>query len=129
MVCHPEDLGGLGVLDLENFGRALRIRWPWNQWTGPERPWEGSELLCNDKDMALFWAATTVTIGNGMKTSFWFDMWLHALAPKDIVPSIFALANHKRETIFRELRDHHWIRSVHAISTTKQIRQFVDLWS
>lgn len=32
-VCRHKNLGGLGVLDLRRFGRALRLRWKWLDWT------------------------------------------------------------------------------------------------
>jgi hypothetical protein len=70
-VCRPKDLGGLGMMDLERFGCALRLRWPWLQWTDPQRTWAGSKLPCNEADMDLFRAAMKITIGNGESTSFW----------------------------------------------------------
>jgi hypothetical protein len=39
----PKSVGGLGVLDLERFSRALRLRWLWFQWTEPNRPWVGTD--------------------------------------------------------------------------------------
>jgi hypothetical protein len=29
MVCKPKDLGDMGVLDLDTFGRALSLWWLW----------------------------------------------------------------------------------------------------
>nr|ABA99967.1 retrotransposon protein, putative, LINE subclass [Oryza sativa Japonica Group] len=37
-VCRPKDLGGLGVMDLQQFASALRLRWLWNEWVAPEKP-------------------------------------------------------------------------------------------
>lgn len=32
MTCRPKIKGALGILDLEHFARALRLRWLWFQW-------------------------------------------------------------------------------------------------
>jgi hypothetical protein len=56
--------------NLESFGRALRLRCPWLQWTDPGRPWVGSKLPCDDKDMSLFYASTKITLGDGNKALF-----------------------------------------------------------
>jgi hypothetical protein len=69
-VCHPKNLGGLGILDLERSRRALRLRWLWLQWIDPQRPWLGSKLPINDTGLALFRASTKITLGNSDKASF-----------------------------------------------------------
>jgi hypothetical protein len=56
-------LGGLGILDLERFNRALRLRWQWRQW---QRRETSTQHPC-----------TTITIENGQHTKFWLDRWLH----------------------------------------------------
>ena len=68
--CLPTELGGLGILDLERFGRALRLLWLWYAWTNPEKPWAGSELPVDDTDRALFAAATRFQVHNGRKALF-----------------------------------------------------------
>jgi hypothetical protein len=58
-------MGGHEMPDLQRFGRALRLRWPWLQWADPEHPWAGSKLPYDDKDMDLFRASTKITISDG----------------------------------------------------------------
>ena len=58
-------MGGLGILDLEKFARALRLRWLWFEWTAPEKPWVGLETPNDDTDRELFNAATAVPLGMG----------------------------------------------------------------
>jgi hypothetical protein len=75
-VKRPKSLGGLGVLDLEKFSRALRLRWLWFEWTDRDRPWVGTEVPCNEEDKQLFRASTKMTIGNGTTAKFWESVWL-----------------------------------------------------
>ena len=64
-VNRPKDLGGLGVLDLDKFCRALRVRWLWQEWSADNKPWSGLEIPCSEMDGLLFNASTAITIGNG----------------------------------------------------------------
>jgi hypothetical protein len=63
--------GGLGILDLERFARALRLRWLWFQWQQKERAWNKLELPYGSRDKELFAASTIVTIGDGKFAKFW----------------------------------------------------------
>jgi hypothetical protein len=37
IVCRPKENGGLGILDLDKFARALRLRWSWLHWKDPSK--------------------------------------------------------------------------------------------
>lgn len=68
-------MGGLGVLDPRRFGRALRLRWKWLDWTDKDKS-HGlvPQSHVTKDDLALFSASTYVTtVGNGQRTSFWSD--------------------------------------------------------
>jgi hypothetical protein len=41
---------------------------------------------CNSVDMDLFYAATTIFIGNKQSAPFWDPLWLHGKKAKDIAP-------------------------------------------
>jgi hypothetical protein len=46
----------------------------WLEWTDPTKIWVGYDPYgnpCSEEDMSIFYAATTITLGNGCKTPFW----------------------------------------------------------
>jgi mannosylglycoprotein endo-beta-mannosidase len=128
-VCRPKELGGLGVLDLERFSRALRLRWLWYEWKAPDKPWVGTETPNGAADRDLFNAATRVTIGNGAKASFWSSSWLHGAPPKDLAPLVFKASKRKNRTVHDALTDNNWIADIAVDAfTADHMEQYVRLW-
>lgn len=108
-VCRPTDLGGLGVLHLEKFARALRLRWPWFEWTDPDKIWVGMGNPCGEADMDLFYESTIITIGNGGKAPFWNSPWLQGVKSKGIATLIHAASKWKKWSVSQALKDDAWI--------------------
>jgi hypothetical protein len=94
--CLPKNRGGLGILDLERFARALRLRWLWLRWTVKEKAWAGMPLPCDKVDVDLFNASTIVTIGNGKMADFWGSSWIEGQAPKNMAPNLYKKARRKK---------------------------------
>jgi hypothetical protein len=63
-MCKPKDYGALGILNLEIFASALRMRWPWHEWNEEAKPWFGLGTPCTSQNRDLIAAATMVTIGD-----------------------------------------------------------------
>ena len=57
-----KECGGLGILDLERFARALCLQWLWHEWVSLDKSWIGTEVPCDEIDRLLF-AACTHSIG------------------------------------------------------------------
>ena len=89
-VCRPKELGGLGILDLQYFGWALRVRWLWLEKTEPNKPWAAFPMSINKNAQALFSMALTTTVGSGSQTKFWTDRWLNGKSIELLAP-IFLL--------------------------------------
>ena len=80
--------------------------------------------------MALFYECTSITVGNGQRASFWHSPWIGGRKPKDIPPSIFAISNHKNDTIHRALDLNKWIANINTNSglTIQHILEYYELW-
>jgi hypothetical protein len=66
----PKKLGGLEIKDLDKFGRALRMRWLWYNWDTRVRPWKHLLKVTDLVDIQLFFASTSIQIGDGKLTPF-----------------------------------------------------------
>jgi hypothetical protein len=93
----PKNLGGLGVLNLDKFARALRLRWL--EWTTLEKAWAGTDVPCDDADRLLFANCTHITLGDGNKADFWNSSWLQGTHPKDVALLIFAQTKKKKRSV------------------------------
>jgi hypothetical protein len=101
-VCRPKRFGGLGIVHMNKFATALRLRWPWLEWKDNDKIWAGSGNPCNDKDMEIF-------LGNGRNTSFWNAPLLEGKTPKDIAPKFTELCKRKKWTVAQALHDNEWM--------------------
>jgi hypothetical protein len=61
--------------------------------------------------MEIFYAATTITVGNGNKTPFWHAPWLWGQKP-DIVPLIFSFSKSKHWKVDQVLHGNAWVDKV-----------------
>jgi hypothetical protein len=62
-----EFLGGINLMNTQKFARALRSHWPWFEWTDTHKALVGFGNPCDAHNMYLFYTATTIMVGNGMK--------------------------------------------------------------
>lgn len=129
MVCRPLERGGLGVLNTEKFARALRLRWPWYEWKEPTKLWVGLGNPCDEKDLNLFYALATITVGNGAKTSLWDAPWVQDHKPKEIAPLIYEASSKKSIKVREALLEDAWVSKIKisANFTMAHLQQFVAL--
>lgn len=111
-VTMPTDFGGLGILDLERFSRALRLRWLWLAWSSPDCPWRGTQLPIDAVDMALFNAATKVVVHNGRMASFWTSSWMDGRAPSALFPLLYKHSRRKKRSVREAILGDLWIKDI-----------------
>lgn len=126
--CQPKACGGLGVLDLEKFSRALRLRWKLYEWKDTHRPWIGTQVPCDHVDSSLFDACTKIALCRGDKAKFWTSRWLYGAAPADLAPNLFRLSRFKKLSVAQAFVGDKWMQGLHRITTEVQLCEFTSLW-
>uniref|UniRef100_M1BMF1 Reverse transcriptase zinc-binding domain-containing protein n=1 Tax=Solanum tuberosum TaxID=4113 RepID=M1BMF1_SOLTU len=114
--------GGLGIKNLKNQSKALKLKWLWRYAHEPYSLWSKViKLKYGEMDSwvtkeatnpygVTVWRSirnwwpflrnhTTITVHNGVRTQFWKDRWLGNQNLSEIFPDIFDLALHKDRTV------------------------------
>ncbi|XP_020189090.1 uncharacterized protein [Aegilops tauschii subsp. strangulata] len=82
---------------------------------------------CNSEDMALFAAATTVTIGDGSTALFWHSRWLGACTLAAAYPGLYNHSKRKKRTVREAIRDDTWIKDLRHGDTLTLLPDFIRL--
>jgi hypothetical protein len=85
---------------------------------------------CGEVDMELFYAATTITIGNGNIAPFWHSPWLNGKKPKDIAPLIYEASTRKKWSVKQATLDNAWVSKIRMDETLTipHLHQYLQLW-
>jgi len=131
-VCRPPELGGLGLVDLQRFGYALRLRWLWLRRTDDTRSWHD---LPDEKEQvveAMFQASIFVELGDGNKALFWTDRWLQGQSLADLAPCLCAAVGpriKKQRIVAQALHEDGWIRDISGALTVQVIMDYLLVWN
>ena len=91
----------------------------------------GSGNPCTKEDVEIFYAATTITLGNGRKTHFWHTTWLGRRKPIEIAPPIIASLKRKNWKVSQALHEGAWVGKIDLERpfTFEHLSQFLELYS
>jgi hypothetical protein len=136
-VTRPVELGGLGVLDLETLGYALRLQWSWLARVDPARisslPVVGAASNKEDTIIkAMFQASTSVHIGNGVRTLSWSDPRISGSSVASIAPDVFTVVPkrvQRTRLVADGLTNNTWVSDVSGSLFVAALAQYVSLWS
>lgn len=88
-----------GILDLDKFARALRLRWLWFRWECPNKPWVGTPPPCDSN-----W--------NGRKADFWDSNWIGHQPLNYLTPALYNHSKGKYRSVHDALLGEQWIQDI-----------------
>ena len=130
-VCMPKELGGLGILDLQRFSWALRVRWLWLGKTEPARPWSSLPVPVHSCAKSLFAIAIHTEVGNGENTKFWTDRWLNGCSIEVLAPHLFACVPKRRanrRTVKEALSNNVWLGDIQGHYSVAVLSEYLNVW-
>ena len=130
-VCRPTDFGGLGLLDLQRFGYALRMRWLWLKRAEGNRSWQDLPTKEEPIVQAMFQESIYFELGDGNMALFWSDRWLQGQSLLDVAPCLCNAVDtrvRKRRTVAHALQNNCWISDISGALTVQVLIEYLRVW-
>ena len=128
-VCRSKEWGGLGLLNLKDFGIALGCRWQWLRWDAEECPWQ---LFPDQQDKdaaAILAAAGRVTLGRGDTARFWTDNWTpEGRSIASLAPALFSFVKDSKLSVRDALHNRRWLKDIQGGLTVQAVVQYLWVW-
>jgi hypothetical protein len=70
------------------------------------------KLPIDETDIALFTAATRVSVHDGRKASFWLSSWIDGQSPALLFPRLYQHSRRKHRSVSETVLNEKWIEDV-----------------
>jgi hypothetical protein len=107
------------------------MRWLWFSRTDINRAWSSLDLQFSAEERALFFASTTMSLGNRATALFWEDRWIHGRSIRELAPMLYECIPKRRRqtrTVAEGLQGHTWARDIHGTLGVHEIGQYLRIW-
>lgn len=114
-VCQARDCGGLGIKNLSDVNHCLLMKFvhklhepvvlPWMSWflshAGTNLTGTPGSYLCSilKEEIPRYRSITSVSLGDGASTSFWYDHWMLNSTLSETFPALFSHCVHKDSSV------------------------------
>jgi hypothetical protein len=82
-------------------------------------------------ERVIFFASTSMAIGNGRTTLFWEDRWIGGRAVSELAPQLYDCVPKRRRkttTVAAGLEANSWARDIHGVLGVHEVGQYLCLW-
>jgi len=80
---------------------------------------------------AMFHASISIELGDGTRSFFWTDRWLHGKSIKDLAPclcNVVGLRIQRKRTVAEGLQEDLWIRDITGALTVQVLLDYLLIW-
>lgn len=128
-VCMPVEFSGLGIRDIELFGKVLRLKWEFNRLEHEDRPWTMANWE-SDKDVRdIFSSIAQHMVGDGRRINFWRGNWLpRGGSIANNWPILFSFVGRTKITVAQGLTNNRWVRDLQGSISNRALADYLNLW-